>query len=210
MPLPIQVGSVTQALQRAFGFKGRFTPLLDEVIVPVYVISDPTPAQVTRLVAASVSVLESITVGDISFVQLLNPAESGILINLTSAVASGTIKFRVIVELFDTPGAAESPAFFRDTRNLGSPSGQLRFDSQTTGFVGDIIAVLEVDGALTQTASWQTDAADPRQPLVVLKPGKGVIFQMDLPGGASVEELRVNLRWLEVPIWDIGPEAGLP
>jgi len=207
VPKPIQVGSVTQALQRAFGFKGRYTPLLDEVIVPVYVIADPSPAQVTRLCVGSAAGTDNAS--NLPFVQLFNPPGSGVLVNLTDAVAIADIKTRIIVNLLDDPGDQLALSFFRDTRNRGFPTAELRTDNLSAVNLGNIIAILEVDGALAQTASWASNAGDPRQPLMVLKPGRGVSFQTELPL-ASAEEIRVNLRWLEVPIWNIGPESGLP
>jgi len=206
MPKQIQTGHVTQSLQRAFGFKGDYRPMLDEVIVPVYVVADPTPAAVQRLCAATAN--QGLVVAD-AYIQLFNPPGSGVLANVTSVVASADVKAELRVAFFNSPGEAAGTTFFRDRRNQGSPSCEIRVDDTEASSVGDLVAVLQVDGAFSQISAWRTDASDPRQPLAVLSPGDGLILQGDF-GTASGAIIRGNFRWLEVPIWDIRPESGLP
>jgi len=212
MPKDIQIGSVTQALQRAFGFKGRYTPMLDEVVVPVYVISDPSPAAVTRISAATRSVVKDDII-NFSFLQLFNPAGSGILCNVTSATASSDIKQQLTVAFFDTRGSdQQSNIFFRDRRNEGLPACiTLRETSFGTVAFGDAVAVLSVDGALSQTASWEEQTADPRQPLAVLPPGSGVIVRNTIADDAAsaLSTIIVNWRFLEIPITEQGPAGGI-
>jgi len=210
MPLPIQIGSVTQALQRAFGFKGRYTPMLDEVIVPVYVISDPAPAQVTRLAAGFNTV--NMPSNEIGFVQLFNPPGSGVILNVTSVVVLADAKDSVAIALFDdTTGTTfDGSEHFRDTRVPGPPAGQIGQNATLVSFVGNRLAIVQVDGTLAQTASWETQSADPRQPLVVLDEGKGLIAQVATAPTVNSILLSGNFRWLEIPITEQRPAGGLP
>jgi len=214
MPKQLNAGQVTQALQRAFGFKGRYEPMLDEVIVPVYVISDPSPAQVTRLAGGTVFNSQTAVTSEGNFSQLFNPARSGVLVNVTSGTILGDVKAEMAIRLgglSDTPAPTLlSPgSIFRDRRNSGNPLAQIRRDDTGAGLSsGDILAKLVVDGALTQTASWVAEAADPRQPLAVLAPGQGVTVQ-PIDQGLTII-FNVNFKWLEVPITQVNPAAGIP
>jgi len=216
MPKQLNNGAVTQALQRAFGFKGRYIPMLDEVIVPVYIIADPSPAGVTRLAAGTASAIVALgNTTNLPFVQLFNPVDSGVVINVTSVAVLSDVKETMLVSMFD--GVApddDGNIAFRDRRNTGVPAGQVRADSVTGGLavLGTFVAVLEVDGALSQTAAWESQASDPRQPLVVLGEGQSVAVQGQTPatGGANSPSVRVNFRWLEIPQTEVRPAGGLP
>jgi len=211
MPKQLNNGQITQALQRAFGFKGRYIPMLDEVIVPVYNIADPSPAQVTRLVAGTLTetadddpALQQI------LVQVRNPAGSGVTLNVTDFVVQSNIKQTVHIAFFDG-GASIIPdsVFFRDRRNSGLPAALMARTQNQVSSVGDVVAQVEVDGTLSQTASWETAASDPRQPLAVLSPGRGLIAQFTV-FGATGDTLTVNFRGLEIPITETNPDGGIP
>jgi len=208
MPKQLNNGQITQALQRAFGFKGRYIPMLDEVIVPVYNIADPSPASVTRLVAGTFDAFSNTT--EIAYVQLFNPVGSGVIANLTTTVALSDVKQGITVRFFDTPAPLKASVgpFFRDRRNVGNPICELRRDETELLPVGDEVALLQVDGALAQTAAWAAETADPRQPLAVLGPGQGIVLQPQVNVASSI--MRVNFRWLEIPITEVGPIGGLP
>jgi len=213
MPKQLNSGQITQALQRAFGFKGRYIPMLDEVIVPVYVIADPSPAQITRLVGGTFRATVASGSNFLGFVQLFNPEGSGVLINLTSAVAQGDVKIELTARvggLADTPGTDQGLGVrFRDRRLTSEPIGQMFSDGGSTLVRGDEIARLQVDGAFSQIASWIVQSTDPRQPLIVLRPGTGVIIQGTDPIAESYV-LDVNWLWLEIPITQVDPAAGIP
>jgi len=211
MPKQIQAGRLTQALQRAFGFKGRYVPMLDEVIVPVYVIQDPLPATVTRLSIGTGSGV--VTANGRAFVQLFNPLGSGVLVNLTKAIVLSDVKLEVNVKFNTEAAGASSGRHFRDRRNvatLGTPRAQLRLEGEGAATVpGDTVAVLQVDGALTQTAAWEVSNNDPRQPLAVLQPGNGVVIQ-ERSGITGPYFIRATFQWLEVPITEVNPFGGIP
>jgi len=213
MPLPIQVGSVTQALQRAFGFKGRYTPLLDEVIVPVYVIADPSPASRTKLCAATMDVTNGNDANSAGMVQLFNPPGSGNIVNVTNVVARGDQKFGIRVIFFDGgDGFAPGPDIhFRDRRNLGLPSSIIRRedDNAGVGLLGSLVARIDVDGTLTQASAWAAAQADPRQPLAVLPEGRGLALQFAVPGLLN-ELMSANFQFLEIPASEVRPPGGLP
>jgi len=213
MPKQLNNGRVTQALQRAFGFKGRYIPMLDEVIVPVYNIQDPSPSDPSRLCAATLAEINTVGVTQTAATQLFNPLGSGVVINFTGAVVQSNVKMEVLVILgFDQllSDAAGAP-FFRDRRIEGLPAGITR-NEKLLGPINTTVAILQVDGAFSQVSSWVSESSDPRQPLVVLPPGTGLIFkQRDgvlIP--AVGDELRTNFRWMEIPESEVNPPGGLP
>lgn len=211
MPKQINAGQLTSALQRAFGFKGKYIPMLDEVVVPVYVISDPSPAHVTRLAAGTTDATSSGGALEFPAVQLFNPPESGVVANVTTVVASADLKKELLVSFFDTPLTEVRPfAEFRDRRIPAQPTVQMRRDTTTLVKFGDVVAILQVDGALSQTAAWVADTGDPRQPLCVLGPGQGLVIQFNDATAAAQEAVRANFRWLEVPITQVNPLGGIP
>jgi len=215
MPKQLQSGRVTQILQRAFGFKGRYVPMLDEVIVPVYVIADPSPAETTRLCAGDHSAFASPIGDEFPAVQLFNPVGSGIVVNVTKGVVTSETKELFNVSFYDTPLPAGTQVSFRDRRNTLTldkaqrrPSCQLLRDNTSTVQLGEQIATLETDGTLSQTAAWEATAGDIRQPMAILGPGQGVIIQRRTALSAF-DQFRVAFQWLEIPITQTNPDGGL-
>jgi len=222
MPKQLNNGQVTAALQRAFGFKGKYIPMLDEVIVPVYNIQDPAPAVVTRLCAGVVFV--STENAGFALGQLFNPVGSGNMIQISHAtVISVFEKLTLSVRFSDQEFTSATDPAFRDRRNTGllpvgvtvpdktKPVGRLNVSALEGGTRGVGVAVLQVDGALSQTAAWETSESDPRQPLAILGPGQGAIVQLVVTStGITNEGYFVNWRWLEIPITETNPTGGLP
>jgi len=211
MPKQLNSGRVTQALQRAFGFKGRYTPMLDEVIVPVYVISDPSPAEASRLCSGTVGAIGGGGTPSFPAVQLFNPPDSGVIVNLTTAIATSNTKLELLVNFFDgTLAVFQDTALFRDRRIQGTPAAQMFQEDHDNSGTGTTTAVLQVDGSLSQTASWVASTNDPRQPLMVLAPGTGLVIQSRTDAGGNADEVRANFRWLEIPITEVNPLGGIP
>jgi len=207
VPKQLNSGRITAALQRAFGFKGRYIPMLDEVIVPVYILADPSPADVTRLCAGTIGQIQNLP-SNFPLVQLFNPLGSGVICNVTSVVAQCDVKEEVRIAVNSDQGTTAGQAFFRDTRNLGRPGCQIRGAGDNSSFVGNLLAVVQVDGSLAQDASWATASNDPRQPLTVLAPGDGLILQIpELQADALIVG---NFQWLEIPITEVNPLGGIP
>lgn len=227
MPKKIQVGSVTAALQRAFGFKGRYVPLLDEIIVPVYVVQDPAPAVRTRLVAASRS-SNPTAIDQFGHTSLWNPPGSGVLgvvsfiqlqVTLEDDTPTGkpwTVR-GFLVNSQTPPAGSVSAGRFRDTRYPDSKTGlEVRavFDTNATSgnFFAQVLFPGGIAGGLPQVL--RAESNDPRQPLVVLAPGS--YLEANTPENsvgapaAFEPKLRVNFQWLEIPITEIDPFGGLP
>jgi len=227
MPLPIQVGSVTQALQRAFGFKGRYTPLLDEVIVPVWVVQDPAPAVVTRL-CSSAPQIDNAGAANFSHVILHNPAGSGVLgvvngINLQVTGDGGVtllkpqlINFHLtITDVPPNPAGFKFAGVFRDTR-LGSVPSILEGIADrdaipaTSPIVASFNFAVGPGGALPVV--FKGESTDPRQPLLVLAPGSFIQATNAVAPqpGDNEPAIRVIYQWLEVPITEQAPLGGIP
>jgi len=209
MPKQLNNGKVTESLQRAFGFKGRYIPMLDEVIVPVYVIADPAPAAKSKLCAATVTVSNPDgTGGFLVYAQLFNPVGSGNIVSVTNVVTSSDAKQTLAIRFFNgTVGVDRPDIHFRDRRVGGEPSTIIRRETNATSGQGDLVAFVDVDGALSQTAAWETQSGDPRQPLAVLDEGQGMIVQQNVD---LLAQHRVNWRFLEIPITQQNPSGGLP
>lgn len=84
MPLPIQLGSLTDRLRKLFRIVGRTRFTLDETVVPVVVVQDLTqgPYQAGVLPAAGGLIWDNLLVGGSQCVILLNPDDVALLLNL--------------------------------------------------------------------------------------------------------------------------------
>jgi len=225
MPKQLNNGKVTEALQRAFGFKGRYQPMLDEVIVPVYQISDPVPADEQRLCNGAIYQDPNITTNRSVGPEFINPEESGVLCSVTS-VLIGSFKsgagppnvVRYDVR-FDTAADQVLPGIdtirndgnFRDQREatplprdrvpacflLSNNARSSAYDLDTIFAFTTVIA----DVQLTEMVG--AVGAQPRQPVVVLQPGR--MFSVRAAdssdaGGAGSFSFGMVVSWLETPI----------
>jgi len=206
MPKQLNNGKVTQALQRAFGFKGRYIPMLDEVIVPVYQISDPLPAEPGRTFICSFD--ESPNIGETIRYRFVNPLGSGVNIQLTSlSLGSGTpiqpAQAKVFfVDLFFSPSldplTTLRQTFNRDQREGVQAAAQFSGESLVTPSVHTQFTqvIIKPDGVTSELAA--APSAQTRQPLLVLAPGTG--FDAESTGGEAPDiTLIINIQWLEVP-----------
>jgi len=231
MPKAIQVGSVTAALQRAFGFKGKFTPMLDEIVVPVYVIQDPAPAVKTRLVAATAEITAP-TPADpteaIAHVRLWNHPKTGVLgvvnfVHIQITTDQDTVQTKpwlvrgfIVKTNVTPPGAgATVPGLFRDTRFTAAekPALEIRSLFDNVGSGSDFFTQFNFTTGLTGAPAQRMEAesSDPRQPLAVLSPGS--YLEVNIPEATIIggePKLRVNFQWLEIPITELDPAGGLP
>jgi len=227
MPLPIQVGSVTQALQRAFGFKGRYTPMLDEVIVPVWIVQDPAPAVVTRLASCSPHIAQS---SSVTFLHLIlwNPPASGVLgvvnaVNIQVYGDGGVFLLKpheinvhlTVTDVPPSPSGVFFPGVFRDARFGGVPAALTGIaDRDALANTSPLIATFQwqVGPGGGREQSVKGESTDPRQPLAVLTPGSFLEVTNELIGvdTDNEPEIRVIYQWLEVPITELGPLGGIP
>jgi len=226
MPLPIQTGKVTEALLRAFGVKGRYTPMLDETIVPVYVVQDPAPANPIRLFAAhAVDDNTSGGAGNFIHIRLYNPKDSGV-IGVVNTIA---------IQMYEFGGAALlNPAFVQGstTRNNDLPSGVVNQsvprDTRLGSDPGSLVVVENVNAFAATSPTWaelffpkgvsgslvqhlQAQSNDPRQPIQVLEPGALLeVATRDATQMTDNTTMSVNFQWLEIPLTETGPIGGIP
>jgi len=210
VPKQLNNGRITSALQAAFGFKGRYVPMLDEVIVPVYQISDPVPSEPQasfgrRLIATGAAAA-------FTAIKFTNPVNSGVLAMVTSASAGvapespgpgNAVGLSLIitdsVPLGSTDGLS---AVARDTR-VSSGSSKMGMSFTQTGLdVNTISAIITIflitDSVLAQVVGG-SGADQPRLPPLVIRPGRG--FEVILHGASAQDlPLLLNVAWAEVPL----------
>jgi len=224
MPKQLNNGRITLALQKVFGFKGRYIPMLDEVIVPVYQIEDPLPSEPFRLGIATQELPEAQgTIGNVNQINFTNPAGSGVNIVLTHVSVGSFNKAQlgpggvVVQGVFVRTGAILSGAqtfgkIYRDRRISGTPVAIISADGDAAPF-GDssIFAMLIVRTDEIGAGLVGSSQVAPRQPLLMLDPGGGFAVQLRGPGAVAPNgaELLVNYAWLEIPISQ-PPEGGTP
>jgi len=234
MPKQLNNGNVTAALQRAFGFKGRYRPMLDEVIVPVYQIADPVPAAPQAL---CIGTNVDSGAGALEFVvfQFFNPTGSGVVAQMSS-VAFGVLgpgdppipevfirmQMRFITEKqkmdLTSPSVQFNNGFFRDQRaaitalsESNRPLCQLISDSaRTTSIPGAdraAFTLIKTDDTLAELV--QTFGGDIRQPAIVLPPGRGIEIA---PATANANDTALGMvcTWLEVAESQTNPSGGSP
>jgi len=213
MPKRIQNPKITEALQKAFGFKGRYTPQLDELVVPTYIIQDPAPSYATRQASISISrITDGILANQLLHVVLQNPVGSGVvglvtqmslqfLIQDVGPVSTGDTVF-VGVHLGTFVGGAPQIAGFRDTREPGDPLLVGIVERDLIAQVAPFIFRAAIPaGVETATSVLQGFAADPRQSISVLIPGSylEVSTAVGPDNPLDIEVLLANFHWLEIP-----------
>jgi len=233
MPKNINNGRVTSALQRAFGFKGRYMPLLDEVIVPVYQISDPNPSSPSKLCVGFHEEQPAATpLTESPFLFFNNPANSGILATVsqvsvgTFAALPGPVKTVKVALTFGRDFGGSPPSVgntrFRDLRNTSGKGGNSLPELPACRIQGgpdpykpvtEIVAevFVKTDEMLREMISSPTSGV--RQPGVVLPPDAGLQFSFSLPknvGDTDDLPLQFNISWLETPLYQTSPDGGLP
>jgi len=219
MPKQLNNGRVTAALQRAFDFKGRYIPMLDEVIVPVYAIEDPTPAAPQLTYASVVVVPGGPGVGDFAFAKIKNLEKSGGDFVLTEATVGSfvddavgpptnnviAVEVRIALSLGSTFPTIH-PSVARDSRNNIPSKSEISSGSATA--VADGLGALAFPLVITDQVSAQivsSGISPDRQPAVVLKPGTALSF---LAAGKNAEgtagtpgaPMLISLNWFERPI----------
>jgi len=211
MPKRINTAQFTQALQRAFGFKGRYIPMLDELITPVYVLQDPAPSYATKIASGASTALEVLT-GDFVHNSLANPPGSGIIVVLTGLSFQANLEddkqiilpmeIVVTIQSKAQPANATSNGRWRDRRIEGIPAARLSSVTDTSGPVfpamDRVVFASGPAGALP--AILQVITADPRQPIAVLPANSFLSTDSNTAAdAASKNRLRTNFHWLEIP-----------
>jgi len=235
MPKMLNNGQITRTLQRAFGFKGRYNPMLDEVIVPVYPITDPAPAAPPRLCAGQIRQGAGTGAASVSF---FNTEKSGVLCSIQS-VNFGITENTNTVTPSQPLASIRYAGVFLNKAPTQSRKGYFRDLRQTPGFVGETVDVLNF---LNRPAGFFGSAGDvtsgvggdgefimilskgepgllelvgagatlPRSPLMNVPPGSGFEIVPADPTNVALPLIAIgmNVLWLEVPL-DISAVASL-
>jgi len=218
MPKSLNNGRITESLQRAFQFKGRYQPVLDEVIVPVYQIADPAPRADTPTCVGNVGAAGAILGTDVPSFIIGNSEGSGVLVVITAASigvkpvpASPTLTIQFRWTGFSSEATPPFPIlsvgrrFFRDRRqvnNFGTDDvlPKLFIGSGDRAVFGDQFVWLRVivksDEIVAEVAA--ASQAPPREPIALLPPGAGIILQTDDIADQLIPTF-LNVQWLEVP-----------
>jgi hypothetical protein len=145
MPKQINTYQVGQALVRKFGLKGRFQPVLDEVIVPVVNVGE-TLEQSVRLAAGG---LEGVTAGagNQNLITFRNGAGSGIIATVKSwnAVSGAPITDYLSITAGTTTGTVGTGAFWRDLRLAGVPRSYLARSASPAAVITAPFYHLDID-----------------------------------------------------------------
>jgi len=223
MPKSLNNAKITQRLVESFQLKGRYIPMLDEVIVPVYVLDDPAPAEPNRLAAGTVEI--TAPGAGTTKLQLFNPPNSGVMTIVTFASiilskAGGAADFYPVLiflvqsDQVPSDGSTALNTDWRDTRialdepytTVSSSAGGIAAGSQI------ITQVLGLDPAasLAEVEVLASPVQGPRQPPVVLKPSTGIVLQVTNPQAAGLT-MFANFLWEEIPLLgSVGSVSGTP
>lgn len=209
MPKQLNNGRITQALQAAFGFKGRYIPMLDEVIVPVYAISDPVPSEPQASFARRMIATEAPAA--FTSIKFTNPETSGVLAMITQVSAATFVDTPTPTEVVGLTAIISDStelnnddglsAVARDTRvSSGSAKCNMTF-TQTSLNVNTLSALATIllltDQRVAQVVGGLGESVE-RIPPLVIRPGRGV--QLVLSGSAGQDiPLLANFSWTEVP-----------
>jgi len=212
MPKNLNNAKITQRLVESFQLKGRYIPMLDEVIVPVYVLDDPAPAAPNRLAGGFVK----IDGADDPNALFFNPPGSGVMMVVTSVVVQlskttgpqvvHTLKGFMRRQSIGVDVSTDQSAQWRDNRirdtisdtplgtfeaTIGSqPGGRQLFERAVPLEVGTADLLEDV------IASPQMG---PRQPPIVLSPDNGFLI-VSLSPVAEAINLIMNVLWEEIPL----------
>jgi len=213
MPKAINNGNVTNSLLKAFQFKGRYIPMLDEVIVPVYQIADPVPAAPGLVFGGSIFA-DGVVATEAPVFRLRNPPNSGVLLSVSAVstgyaeIAIGPTKANLVVaEIQFSPGIlgdASGVPIARDTRNLVQSRASLTsLNTVPTSAAATSLVKFTVKTSGERLELEGGAVVGVRQPLVVLQPNTALDIRYTVGDGLFAV---VNYSWLEVPIIDGTPQ----
>jgi len=196
--------------------------MLDEVIVPVYQIDDPAPADPSLTYSARFPMAQAISAGDFPRLRFRVPLGSGVIMVLTGVTVGA---FKVGVPPGVEPVAVTSfltdigtgladfsnilPSTPRDTRN--SQAARVVVSTDPSGLAQSTItttlgmAVLVTQLGFTELTSGPGNF--PRQPPTVVKENHA--FELlasgaDVEGSTSAVTLVANVAWIEIPTGGLG------
>ena len=132
MPTEIQTPKPWMRLAEAFRLTGRHKLLLDEVVVPVAIVEDLSEKEVLLdLRAAYGGAFQTAAATFISQVQLFNPVDSGLLLDLYRVdMLNPTGALQFLMGDFAIALTVAQDGRWQDARMDGIPKGQIRRDLQ--------------------------------------------------------------------------------
>jgi len=223
MPKQLNNPKISQALVEAFGLKGRYAPMLDEVLVPVYIIEDPAPAEPNKIATGFSRVDGEVNPSH----QLFNPAGSGVMLVVNAASltiitsSGGAAQAFVNLQLNGTgvrfpDDATANASQWRDLRinkiiSTRNPSAEVL--ATHTILPGGVLVnqtIIEIGGGAgaNDLDVLGTFPSSPRQPAFVIPPGEGASIAI-VSGAATVDVSIMNVRWEEIPL-TLSATAGTP
>lgn len=183
MPKQINTYQVGQSLVKKFGLKGRFQPVLDEVIVPVVTVGETLPEDI-RLAITGIDLAAS-GAGNQNLVTFRNGVNSGILIRLKKwwAVSGAPLTDFISIAVGTTTVTSGTGGFWRDRRLAGGAHGfPVGAQSPTTALVPPLYH-LDTDH-IVWVDEW------------VIGPGQLLTFRQN----AVNTTLNLNLSWEETDL----------
>ncbi len=215
MPKAINNPRITASMQKAFNFKGKYIPMLDEVVVPVYQIDDPVPALPAKTFAGRFIVPGATSAGNFPQIIFNNPAGTGTLMMITQVsfgltdsipqpLAGEDFKYTAIIAGATTPTANVPTApVNRDTRNAGKSVIQIstgETSASADGFAALAQAILNSTTGVSSLVGGPGPGL-PRNPPIIIRPDRQLkmLASGALADGATALKSFVNLAWTEIP-----------
>lgn len=189
MPKQINSASVGQRLVQLFSLKGRFQPVLDEVIVPVVSVD---PESVEQLPAAAMGG-EAAVAAEYGYGSLRNPVGSGLLIHVTRLITLTASNVRINGTVGWLAGANAMTADWRDARLPGSPAATTVTDTSAVSIAGSAIETWVSSGAGDTYLNTSVD--------YWLGEGDGFLVMLNDP---NIALYNITFEWTEQAITSLG------
>lgn len=174
----VQTGVPTQQLVAQFGLRGSVDLGLDEIIVPVCILSDLTGQIEKRPAHVSVD-LAAPAAGRQNICSLNNPAGSGVVCRVVQMIFRNTAN----PDMFELTYGGASPGVngeWRDNGLTGDPAIQLVTANVPTAAMGQVLYPVETTYTY-YSGEW------------VLQEGAGLVIRQE----NAVEPMQVTFLWTE-------------
>lgn len=142
MPKPIQQGRLVQGLVRRLGLVGRLPLVLDETVVPVFVVGNLSRGDqgVGPIEAAGGMELPAGGAGNQSVIQLFGDSLGDTVLRLRKITMTTPVGANVEIREGTTVlGAVETPVFFTDFRTTRTPAANMRGLAVAGGLAGNVL-----------------------------------------------------------------------
>lgn len=219
MPKQINTPVPGQGLVSRFSLKGRFQPVLDEVIVPVAIVPDPSEEARGRACQGTVRIT-TLTNAATYRCYLLNPTTSEMLMRVDVlklvALAADTFDDFYIVQgyisavdglTFLPSGNFTNTVGYRDTRDKGGfaahPAASLGGTFANPVLAPANLCFFETINLASVTSlplvDWHHVPTWEPWGQVILEPGWGVILEIVTLLATETNTFELQLQWAEIP-----------